>query len=58
MPSREAATTWLSLLLVVLGIVILVQTFRVGGEVGYLLGGLFVLAGALRAYLVRLSRSR
>jgi hypothetical protein len=51
MPTRAGATAFLSLLLVVLGVVILVQTARAGGQIGYVLGVLFVLAGGGRAWL-------
>jgi hypothetical protein len=50
--ARSASTFAFSALLVVLGIVILVETAIVGGSLGYLLGGLLALAGALRIYLV------
>ena len=39
--------------LMALGIALVVQTARVGGGVGYLLGGLFVALGAGRLYLAR-----
>jgi hypothetical protein len=37
----------------VLGIAILVQTARVGGGVGYLIGVLFIALGAGRLYLLK-----
>jgi hypothetical protein len=48
-------TTALSALLVVLGLAVIVRTvqFGGGGGLGFLLGGLLVLAGALRLYLSR-----
>jgi drug/metabolite transporter (DMT)-like permease len=50
--ARSGWTFALSALLVVLGLVILVETVVVGGRLGYLLGALLALAGALRIYLV------
>ena len=38
---------------IALGIAILVQTARVGGGVGYLIGVLFVALGAGRLYLLK-----
>lgn len=49
--ARRRATIFLSVVLVVLGIVLIVETAVVGGNLGYLLGVLFVLAGGLRLYL-------
>jgi hypothetical protein len=51
--ARATTTMVLSALLVGLGVAILVRTVAAGGGVGYLLGALFVVAGALRAYLSR-----
>lgn len=51
--ARSASTLAFSALLVVLGVAILVETAIVGGSLGYLLGTLLALAGALRIYLVR-----
>ncbi|HEY7563011.1 MAG TPA: hypothetical protein VH650_12615 [Gaiellaceae bacterium] len=51
--ARSTSTLALSALLVVLGVVILVETAVVGGSLGYVLGGLLAVAGALRIYLVR-----
>lgn len=48
-----AGTLALSAVLVLIGVVLLVKTARLGGGLGYLLGGLFVLAGSLRLYLSR-----
>ena len=42
-----------ALIAIVLGVLIVVQTARVGGGVGYLFGALFVGLGAGRLYLVR-----
>jgi hypothetical protein len=50
--ARSTSTLAFSALLVVLGVVILVETVIVGGSLGYLLGALLALAGALRIYLV------
>jgi hypothetical protein len=47
------ATRLLSGLLVLLGLAVLVETAALGGGVGFLLGALLVLAGALRLYLSR-----
>lgn len=47
-----------SVLFVCLGIALIVETARVDGGVGYLLGGLFVALGAGRLYLVRTRRAR
>lgn len=49
--SLPAVTLLLSGLLVALGVVLIVETALVDGQLGYLLGGLLVLAGALRIYL-------
>ncbi len=46
-------TLLLSALLVGLGLALLIETALVGGELGYLIGSLLVLAGALRATLAR-----
>lgn len=51
--ARTTSTLAFSALLVVLGVAILVETAIVGGSLGYLLGALLALAGALRIYLVR-----
>ena len=55
---RTGATFTFSAILVGLGLLLVVETALVGGGVGYLLGVLFVLAGALRAYMTRLGRGR
>ena len=51
-------TLVLSGLLVALGVAIIIRTIAagVGGGLGLLIGALFVLAGALRLYLGRMSR--
>jgi hypothetical protein len=48
-------TTFLSAVLVVLGVAIIVRTLLagVGGGLGLLIGAMLVLAGALRLYLQR-----
>jgi hypothetical protein len=52
--ARATATAATSLLLVAIGIAVLVESALVGGgSVGWLLGLLFVLAGAGRLYLSR-----
>jgi hypothetical protein len=51
--ARSTSVLTLSALLVVLGVVVLVETAIVDGSLGYVLGGLLAVAGALRIYLVR-----
>lgn len=52
--TRARTTIVLSALLVVLGVAILVETAVAGGgQIGYLLGALLVLAGIFRVILVR-----
>ena len=46
-------TMLLSGLLVVLGVVLVVETALAGGGVGYLIGTMLALAGAVRIYLTR-----
>jgi len=46
-----------SLVFVGLGVALFVQTARVGGGVGYLLGALFVALGAGRLYLLHVRRA-
>ena len=53
--TRARATLLLSGLLVVLGLAICVETAIEGGGIGFVLGGLLILAGALRIYLLRRS---
>jgi hypothetical protein len=51
---HAGATALLSLLMVVLGVALLVRTLAAGGgDVGILLGALFVVAGLGRLYLGR-----
>ena len=45
--------TVFALLFVAIGIALVVVTARSGGGIGYLLGALFVAAGAGRLYLLR-----
>jgi hypothetical protein len=47
------AATAFAWVFVALGVVLIVETARLGGGVGYLLGALFVAAGAGRLYLLR-----
>lgn len=47
------ATVFFSGLLVLLGAVLVVETALAGGGVGYLLGIMLALVGALRVYLIR-----
>jgi hypothetical protein len=49
--TRARATAVFSGLLLALGIALIVETALLGGGFGFLLGALFVLAGALRLYL-------
>jgi hypothetical protein len=51
--SRRRATGLISLLLVGLGVAVIARTVQsgVGGGLGLVLGGMLVLAGALRLYL-------
>jgi hypothetical protein len=48
---RASSTALLSAVLVVLGTAVVIETALVGGGVGYLLGAILLLAGALRLYL-------
>lgn len=48
---RRRVTLVLSALLVVLGAILLVETAVAGGGIGYVLGGLILLAGAGRLYV-------
>lgn len=50
---KAPLTQAISLVLIVLGIALLVETAVVGGGIGYLFGVLFVLAGGLRFYVTR-----
>jgi hypothetical protein len=49
----RGATLLFAVVAIVLGLAILVQTARLGGGVGYLLGVLFVALGAGRLYLLK-----
>jgi hypothetical protein len=54
MSAHAGLTTVLSLVILGLGVALLVRTIAAGGgETGYLLGALFVAAGAGRLYLAR-----
>jgi hypothetical protein len=53
---RTSSTVVLSVVAAMLGLVLIVETAIVGGSLGYLLGALFLGAGALRLALVRRSR--
>ena len=54
--NRRRVTAGVSALIVVLGVVLLIETAVMGGgTTGYILGLLFVLAGAGRFYLSRRS---
>jgi hypothetical protein len=54
MRAHSSATALLSLIMVGLGIALLARTLAAGGgEVGTLLGVLFVVAGGARLYLLR-----
>jgi hypothetical protein len=48
---RRRTTAVLSCVLVLLGLALLVETAVAGGGIGYLFGGLLVLAGAGRLYV-------
>jgi len=49
----RSATLIFAVVAIALGLAILVQTARLGGGVGYLLGVLFVALGAGRLYLLK-----
>ena len=49
----RAGTVALSLLLVAIGLALIVRTAQLGGGAGFLLGTLFLVAGAGRLYLSR-----
>jgi hypothetical protein len=55
---RRRATLAFSVVFVVIGLALVVETALVGGQIGYVLGLLFVLAGLLRAYLTLAGRQR
>jgi hypothetical protein len=48
---RTRATVVFSFLLALLGLALVVETAALGGGLGFLLGGLFMLGGILRLYL-------
>jgi hypothetical protein len=48
---RTRATVVFSFLLALLGLALVIETAALGGGLGFILGGLFVLAGILRLYL-------
>jgi hypothetical protein len=54
---RDRFAVVFSALFVCLGVALVVQTARVGGGIGYLLGALFVALGIGRLTLVRRKRS-
>ncbi|MDQ3894859.1 MAG: hypothetical protein M3292_09415 [Actinomycetota bacterium] len=58
MGRRAGATIVLSVVLVVLGLVLIVETALLGGGIGFVLGSLLVLAGALRSYTTLSTRPR
>jgi hypothetical protein len=49
--ARLKVTVVLSALMVVLGVALLVETVVLGGGIGYVLGGMLVVAGAGRLYV-------
>jgi len=49
----RGATLLFGLAAIAIGIALLVQTARLGGGLGYLIGVLFVVLGAGRLYLLR-----
>jgi hypothetical protein len=49
----RAGLTLFALVFVGIGVALVVVTARHGGGIGYLLGALFVAAGAARLYLLR-----
>jgi hypothetical protein len=51
MRQRTRATVAFSLLLVVLGLVLVVETALLGGGIGFFLGAVLLLAGVGRLYL-------
>jgi hypothetical protein len=53
---RVPATVVFSAVAALLGLVLIVETAIVGGSLGYLIGGLFLLAGVLRLALVLRAR--
>ena len=53
---RVPATVVFSAIAALLGLVLIAETAIVGGSLGYLIGGLFLLAGVLRLALVLRAR--
>jgi uncharacterized membrane protein len=49
--ARLRVTVVLSALMVVLGVALLIETVVLGGGIGYVLGGMLVVAGAGRLYV-------
>jgi hypothetical protein len=49
--TRLKVTVVLSALMVVLGVTLLIETVVLGGGIGYVLGGMLVVAGAGRLYV-------
>jgi len=49
--ARLKVTVVLSALMVVLGVALLIETIVLGGGIGYVLGGMLVVAGAGRLYV-------
>jgi hypothetical protein len=49
--ARLRVTVVLSALMVVLGFALLIETVVLGGGIGYVLGGMLVVAGAGRLYV-------
>jgi hypothetical protein len=54
--ARQTATAVFGIVAIGLGIAIIVQTARLGGGVGYVIGLLFAALGAGRLYLLRQRR--
>ena len=52
--AMRTGTVWISVLLVVLGVVVIVRTAQagIGGGLGLVIGAMLVAAGALRLWLV------
>lgn len=51
MRQKARTTVALSVVLVVLGLVLVIETALLGGGIGFVLGGVLLLAGAGRLYL-------
>ena len=50
---RARATAGFALVFIAIGIILIIQTAWLGGGIGFLLGALFVAAGAGRLYLLK-----